>query len=85
MSRSGGERVWLKRRILMLGLDISHFRTRGWNKGQISYNTDDVFAENSRATRAKVRKYIIRDKLIPYECAFCGNKGEWLGKPMALE
>ena len=28
---------------------------------------------------------MIRYSFIPYECAFCGNKGEWLGKPVALE
>lgn len=85
-TRSGGERTWLKRKILLLGLDISHFQSAGeWNKGTICYKTDEVFAENSRAPRQKVRKYILRDNLIPYECAFCGNKGEWLGKPMAQE
>lgn len=69
----------------MLGLDTSHFTGQGWNKGNICYKSDDVFSEGSKTPRAKVRKFVIRDNLIAYECAFCGNQGEWLGKPMALE
>lgn len=82
---NSGMHTWIKNRILMLELDTSHFTGQGWNKGNICYKTDEVFAEGSRTSREKVRRFIIRDNLIAYECAFCGNKGEWLGKPMAQE
>lgn len=82
---NSGQHTALKRRIERLGIDTSHFTGQGWAKGMIMYNTNELFAENSTRPRSKVRKYIIRDNLIPYECAMCGNKGEWLGKPMALE
>lgn len=35
-------------------------------------------------SRDAVRKTVIRDKLIPYECDICHNNGEHLGKPLAL-
>lgn len=35
-------------------------------------------------SRDSIRKTIIRDKLIPYECNICHNKGEHLGKPLSL-
>lgn len=83
--KSGGAHVWIKRRIEKLGIDISHFGGQKWNVGKSLYKTDEVFAEGSTRSRETVRRFIIRDKLIPYECAFCGNKGEWLGNPMSLE
>lgn len=51
----------------------------------ILYKTDEVFAKDSKVSRADVRKYIIRESLIPYKCAFCGNDGHWNGKEMSLE
>ena len=70
---------------MMANIDTSHFTGSRWNINKISYNTDELFAENSTRRRETVRRYVIRDNLIPYECAFCGNKGEWQGKKMALE
>lgn len=82
---STGHHDRIKKLIIKNEIDTSHFTGQGWNKGSISYKTDEIFAEGSRAPRSKVREFVIRDGLIPYECATCGNKGEWNGKPMALE
>ena len=82
---TSGRHVWIKNRILKAGIDTSHFTGARWNAGTTQYVTDEVFASGSTRTRGAVRRYIIRDHLIPYECAFCGNKGEWMGKEMALE
>ena len=38
---------------------------------------------SAHATRASVRKTIIREKLIPYECSKCGIN-EWNGKMLSL-
>jgi len=35
-------------------------------------------------SRDAIRKTIIRDNLIPYECQECGNTGEYNGQPLAL-
>ena len=82
---STGHHDRIKKLIIQYGIDTTHFTGQGWNAGSIQYDTYEVFSENSKAPRYKVRKYVIRDSLIPYKCAFCGNTGEWLGKPMALE
>ena len=82
---SSGMHTRIKRMILLHDIDTSHFTGQGWNKGNISYKSDEVFAEGSKRSRGVVRGYVIRDHLIPYKCAFCGNTGEWQGKPMALE
>lgn len=82
---SSGQHLWAKRRIQCAGIDISHFTGRGSRMDSLSYTTDELFAEGSKKKRSTVRKRILRDNLIPYECAFCGNTGEWMGHPMALE
>lgn len=82
---SSGQHDWIKKRIIASGIDTSHFTGQGWNKGSIEYKTDEAFAEGSTVKRNQIRTWVIRDHLIPYECAFCGNKGEWQGKQMALE
>jgi 5-methylcytosine-specific restriction endonuclease McrA len=36
-------------------------------------------------TLAKVRRVLLRDDLIPYQCADCGLGPEWCGKELVLE
>ena len=46
---------------------------------------EKLFVENSsykNYSRLKIR--IIQEKLIPYECAICKNKGEWKKKNLSL-
>lgn len=82
---STGQHTYIKDRILRLGVDTSHFTGQGWSANQSLYKTDEVFAEGSTIRRSQVRDYILRDNLIPYECAICGNTGEWLGKKLTLQ
>ena len=86
----------LKMKIRDYDIDISHFTGKLWNKGKCKedddrisskeqYQIDDIFTKNSKVTRKVIRGYILRNHLIEYQCAFCGNEGEWIGKPIALE
>ena len=43
-----------------------------------------VFVENSTYARHHIKKRIIDEKMIPYECSICGQGPEWRGKPMPL-
>lgn len=82
---NGGQYSWVKRRIALANIDTSHFTGQGWNINSIQYKTNEVFAEGSRYSREKVRRWIVRDNIIPYKCAFCGNVGEWRGQKIALQ
>lgn len=92
---SGGNYEILKNKIKEFGIDISHFTHGLWNKGKTHYDDkripssklkdEDIFISNSTRARKVVREYIIRNNSINYECAFCGNKGIWLGKEIGLE
>lgn len=46
---------------------------------------EDMFCENSKINRSAAKKRIIKDSLIEYKCAICGNKGEWNGKKLVLQ
>lgn len=93
---TGGNYEILKMKIRDYNIDISHFTGKLWNKGKCKedddriaskeqYQIDDIFTKNSKVTRKVIRGYILRNHLIEYQCAFCGNEGEWIGKPIALE
>ena len=73
----------LKDNIVKLKLDTSnliHRRTSSY-----TFNSDaQVFCKDSKVTQACLRKRVLKKKIIPYECAICGNKGEWNGKPLTL-
>jgi hypothetical protein len=45
---------------------------------------DEVFVENSTYARHNLKKRILRENMIPHECAVCGIGPEWMGKPMPL-
>lgn len=73
----------LKEFIKVNNLDTTHMSHRA----AISFrpNTDeDVFCENSKVTQSCLRNRVLKDSLIPYVCAICGQPPEWNGKPLTL-
>lgn len=44
-----------------------------------------MFAVGSTCNRARVKRNIIAQNLIPYQCAMCGNTGEWMGETLTLQ
>lgn len=77
----------LRKRMEELHLDGSEFKGKSGIKDCIpqSITEENLLCENSKHNRSVVRKYIIRNNLIPYKCFCCGNEGEWLGKPLSLQ
>ena len=45
---------------------------------------EEVFVENSTYARHNLKRRIIKQNLINYECNLCGMPPEWNGKPMSL-
>lgn len=48
------------------------------------FPNEKVFVENSTYSRHRLKERIIKQKLIEYICADCGNIGEWNGKKLVL-
>lgn len=92
LSKAGGNHSYIKSLIKKFDIDTSHFLGQGWLKGKHNLSGDklradfsDVFSENSTVARKNVKRRIIKDKLMPYECLLCSNKGTHNGKELVLE
>tara|TARA_Y100001938_G_C7908528_1_gene338375 strand:- start:38 stop:484 length:447 start_codon:yes stop_codon:yes gene_type:complete len=66
------------------GNEVAAQKRAEWAKKHLTKPDSEVFCENATIGRHHVKKKIIQRNLIPYECAVCGNQGEWLGKPLSL-
>ena len=77
----------VKRRMDDLNLDYSIFKGKSavikTNKLN-NVKKEDILKENCRHQRTVLRRYIIKNNLIPYKCAICGCT-EWQGKTLSLE
>ncbi|GAA3371966.1 hypothetical protein GCM10020367_24960 [Streptomyces sannanensis] len=81
----------VRRRVLQLGLDTSHFKRQTW--GTIRAAEPKPIADKVFRVRPKGASRENRDRLhralaevgVPYRCASCGNEGEWLGRPITLQ
>lgn len=76
----------VKRRMDDLNLDHSIFKGKSAIKTTKLNNIkkEDILKENCKHQRTVLRRYIIKNNLIPYKCAICGCT-EWQGKTLSLE
>lgn len=80
-----GNRETVKRYIKLYKLDISHFKIPVVGKVK-KYTFDEIFRENSEySNNNSLKKRIIDEELMKYECVGCGNSGEWLGSELVLQ
>ena len=77
----------VKRRMDDLNLDYSIFKGKSavikTNKLN-NVKKEDILKENCNHQRIVLRRYVIKNNLIPYKCAICGCT-EWQGKTLSLE
>ncbi|WP_329387229.1 HNH endonuclease signature motif containing protein [Streptomyces sp. NBC_01716] len=80
----------VRRAAAQLGLDAGHFRRRAWGTVRVPAPRPltpavlVVFPQGSpRVNRARLHR-ALQEIGVPYECARCGNTGEWLGEPITL-
>lgn len=89
LNNKGGNHNTVKRRAKDENIDISHISLgRGSNRGKrfLPKKTDDqFFCENGTTNRSSIKKRIIRNNLIPYECESCGLKDTWNNKKISLQ
>ena len=77
----------VKRRMDDLNLDYSIFKGKSAVIKTGSLNNvrkEDILKENCKHQRTVLRRYVIKNNLIPYKCAICGCT-EWQGKTLSLE
>lgn len=77
----------VKRRMDDLNLDCSIFKGKSAVIKTAKLNNvkkEDILKENCKHQRTVLRRYVIKNNLIPYKCAICGCT-EWQGKTLSLE
>lgn len=77
----------VKRRMDDLNLNYSIFKGKSAviKTGRLNnVRKEDILKENCKHQRTVLRRYIIKNNLIPYKCAICGCT-EWQGKTLSLE
>lgn len=77
----------IKRRMDDLNLDYSIFKGKSAviKTGRLNnVRKEDILKENCKHQRTVLRRYVIKNNLIPYKCAICGCI-EWQGKTLSLE
>lgn len=77
----------VKRRMDDLNLDYSIFKGKSSVIKITKLNNvrkEDILKENCKHQRTVLRRYVIKNNLIPYKCAICGCT-EWQGKTLSLE
>lgn len=89
LSNKGGNHNTVKRRVKHENIDISHIKLgQGSNKGKRfapKKTNEEYFCENGTVNRNSVKQRIIRNNLIPYQCAKCGLKNIWNNKKISLQ
>lgn len=89
MSQTGRNTVTIKKYITYHNIDVSHFLSSievlKQNHFKQTTPINEVFIQNSKYTNnTGLKKKIIDNQLIKYECQKCKNIGEWNGFPLTL-
>lgn len=77
----------VKQRMSDLNLDGSIFKGKSpiTKYGSLhKVNASDILKPNCKHVRSVLRRYVIKNNLIPYRCAICGCV-EWQGRTLSLE
>lgn len=93
LKQAGGTQRHIKNRINKLQLDVSHFRSQGWNKGLEARNkktADEILVllpEGSYKTKVQQLRRALVEKGVPKICATpnCNVSDTWNDIPIELE
>lgn len=83
--RAGRSRDTLIKRITELKIDISHFDSSNRKPIETAMPLEELFANGVDRNNTYLKKVLIREKILEYKCAICGNLGIWNNKPLTLQ
>lgn len=87
--RGGGSFAIVKNHLIRLGLDPEFIKNKsgiGCNKNRPpKYSLKEIMIENSTYFHnSTLKRRILKEGLIEYKCAICGQEPYWNGSPMIL-
>lgn len=88
-SKGGFHRKKFRQRCKELEIDLSHFslsKTICASKAN-HLSTEEILVKNSpyKGSSIRLKNRLISEGILEYKCSKCGNTGEWLGSPLALQ
>ena len=73
-----------KRRCEQLNISTDHFQ-KGYGQHK-KMPLEDILVENSTyKNTSRLKERLVNEHYLEYKCSCCGNRGEWLGKPLVLQ
>lgn len=89
---AGGNYQTINKYIEEYSIDTSHFDSDGervdklmkW-VGNNRMSMGEILVENSRYSRASLKKRLVSEEILEYKCGKCENVGKWLGEDLALQ
>ena len=85
-TKGGSSTDILKRRIKELNLSVDHFNNIKKQSATARYSLDEILIENSSyASISRLKIRLVNEGYLEYKCTICGNIGEWLNRPLALQ
>lgn len=87
IAAKGGNYKTIYKRIESLNIDISHFKGKGWAKGQTIGPKRDLceYLNNEVSINSHtLKKRLIKEGFFDAVCSCCNNT-EWMGGPIPLE
>ncbi len=93
-SKTGKTHRDIQERALALGFNMQEFKTRTERIRREKFSqlgagarvsNAEIFVENSTYNRSHLRQRIIKERLLPYSCVWCGITDFYNGKPISLQ
>ncbi len=89
LAEAGGNYSVIKRRIRLLGIDVSHFNGQGWKKGNCTpivpaRPLSEILRIGTYFQSFKLKKRLFAEGMKERRCEEFGN-AEWLNQPIPLE
>jgi len=90
LREAGGNYAQIKKYILEYGLNIKHFKGKGWNKGLSGIGKpliplEEILVKNSSFQSYKLKKRLFKERLKPQYCEECGWRKESKDGRLPLE
>jgi hypothetical protein len=70
-----------------LGIDLPKYKNKGFKVGKKMPLDEILIKDSTYQNISRLKKRLVSEKVLEYKCVGtdCGNTGEWLGKPIALQ
>jgi Zn finger protein HypA/HybF involved in hydrogenase expression len=81
--RNGAILKKIKEKVSNLNLDIKHFNIRSLPKKNLTF--EEIFIENSPHASSTAKTFILKNKLLEFQCKLCGQLPYWNNKPLNLQ